>query len=173
MFTGYSVGLPFHHSAFPFNRTPGKMPPSQKSWKGLVTMEHLKAEFTEMVSLVKTASLPEECQHSVVWCLGQLPGLYGKLCQTYESRYGEEIVRLEQGMLRKLVEKPALSPETRKIADALTDRLHHLHERLGLPGLEPKSQPRKPRPPAVKRKPKSMASNGKEEVLPDEAPLKQ
>ena len=47
-----------------------------------------------------------DTSHTVVWCLEQLPGLYAKFCQTRESRYGDEIRRLEQGILGELANSP-------------------------------------------------------------------
>src|SRR5206468_2851527 len=85
--------------------------------------KEVRAEFLEMESLVQAADLPEESRHTLVWCLGQLPALFSKLCQTYESRYGDEIIRLERGMLKRLADKPAPSPDAKRVAETLAARL--------------------------------------------------
>ncbi len=93
--------------------------------------EAFRAEVAGITSLVEAASLAGDVQDTVVWCLGQLPALYDQFCQTYESRYAEEILRLEQGVLGKLAETRRSSP----VGDAVLDRLRLLHECFGLPGL--------------------------------------
>ena len=68
--------------------------------------EALRGELAGITSLVKAANMPGDTSHTVVWCLEQLPGLYAKFCQTHESRYGDEIRRLEQGILGELANSP-------------------------------------------------------------------
>jgi hypothetical protein len=108
--------------------------------------EALRAELAGITSLVKTANVPGDTSHTVVWCLEQLPGLYAKFCQTCESRYGNEIRRLEQGILGELANSPLPSPDARAVREVVVERLRHLHERFGLPGLDfkvlPSSRPR-------------------------------
>jgi hypothetical protein len=94
-----------------------------------------RAEVVEITSLVKAAALPGDLEDTVVWCLRQLPAKYDSFCETYESRYAEEILRLEQGVLEKLAEFRSTRPEAQAIGEAL--RL--LNERYSLPGLVPKS----------------------------------
>ena len=45
--------------------------------------EGLRAELAGITSLVKTANMPGDTSHTVVWCLEQLPALYAKFCQTH------------------------------------------------------------------------------------------
>ena len=93
--------------------------------------EAFRAEVAAITSLVEAATLARDARDTVLWCLGQLPKLYEQFCQTYESRYAEEILRLEQGVLRKLAETRGSS-----VREALRDRLRLLHERFGLPSLD-------------------------------------
>ena len=101
--------------------------------------EAFRAEVAGITSLVEAATLARDARDTVVWCLGQLPTLYDQLCQTYENRYAQEILRLEQGVLGKLAETRCSS-----VREALLDRLRLLHERFGLPGLDSKLPPALP-----------------------------
>ena len=108
-------------------------------------MNHaLQAQFAAMSDEVRATTLPEACKHSVSWCIDQLPAIYAKFHQTSESRYGDEIVRLVQGVLQALTKSEKVCPEARKLADSITDRLGHMHEQLGLPGLNLKSRATSP-----------------------------
>ena len=99
-----------------------------------------RSEIAGITSLVEAATLASDARHTVAWCLGQLPALYDQFCQTYESRYAEEILRLEQGVLGKLAETRCSS-----VRQALLDRLRLLHERFGLPALDFRLPPALPR----------------------------
>jgi hypothetical protein len=101
--------------------------------------EAFRDEVVEIMSLVKAATLPPDIRDTVVWCIGQLPALYDKFCQTYESRYAEEILRLEQGILEKLAEFCSSRPDTQPFGQAVLERLRLLNERYSLPGLVPKT----------------------------------
>jgi hypothetical protein len=103
-------------------------------------MEAFRDEVAGITSLVETATLARDVRDTVLWCLGQLPALYDRFCQTYESKYAEEILRLEQGVLGKLAETHRSSP----VGDAVLDRLRLLHECFGLPGLGSKLPPALP-----------------------------
>ena len=85
--------------------------------------EAFRLELAEIRGLIKTAALPAEASHTVAWCLEQLPGLYHKFCRSHESKYADEILRLEQDVLAKLVEMHPLSPDGQVIQDAVLDRL--------------------------------------------------
>jgi len=97
-------------------------------------MQAFRAEVVEITSLVKAAALPGDLESTVVWCLSQLPAKYDSFCETYESRYAEEILRLEQGVLEKLAEFHSSHADVQAIEEAL--RL--LNECYSLPGLVPK-----------------------------------
>src|SRR6266852_598907 len=102
--------------------------------------EAFRTEVAAITNLVEAATLADDARDTVVWCLGQLPALHDQFCQTYESRYAEEILRLEQGILGKLAESRRSSP----VPDAVLDRLRLLHERFGLPGLDFRLPPASP-----------------------------
>ena len=93
--------------------------------------EAFRAEVAGITNWVEAAALARDARDTVVWCLGQLPALYDQFCQTYEKRFAEEILRLEQGVLGKLAESHRSSP----LAEAVLERLRLLHECFGLPGL--------------------------------------
>jgi hypothetical protein len=95
----------------------------------------LRAELEALGADVRTATIPSDHQHTTAWCLGQLPALYAKFRQTRETRYGDEITRLVQAVLKALVDSKAVCPEAPKLAAGITERLRRLHEQLGLPGL--------------------------------------
>src|SRR6266849_4892008 len=100
-------------------------------------MEAFRAEVAGITRLVEAATLASDVRDTVVWCLGQLPALYDQFCRTYESKYAEEILRLEQGVLGKLAESRRSSP----VGDAVFDRLRLLHESFRLPpALPPRSR---------------------------------
>src|SRR5437764_10334495 len=91
-------------------------------------------ELTSLRTLVKRAKLVPDTEHTILWCLDQLLKLYADLRRTYESRFGDAILRLAQGVLKKLAEA-GLGPGAGRVGDALVARLGGLHERLGLAPL--------------------------------------
>jgi hypothetical protein len=107
-------------------------------------MEAFRAEVAQITSMVEAATLPDGIRDTVVWCLGRLPALYDRFCQTYESRYAEEILRLEQGILGKLAEFSPRSADAQEVRNTFLESVRLLNERGGLPGLDVKS-PRTPR----------------------------
>jgi hypothetical protein len=100
--------------------------------------EAFGAEVAEITSLVKAAALPSDIEDTVVWCLKQLPAKYDQFCATYESRDAEEILRLEQGVLEKLIELPSSHRDRPPLREAVLQHLRLLNERYSLPGLVPK-----------------------------------
>ena len=110
-------------------------------------------ELAKLRTLVKRSKLVADTEHTVLWCLDQLPKLYAEFCRTYESRIGDAILRLAQGVLKKLAEA-GQGTGAGRVGDALVARLGELHERLGLaplalklaaaPGRGHKKQPASP-----------------------------
>jgi hypothetical protein len=76
----------------------------------------------------------------VRWCLGRMPNAYRELARTYESRYAEEITRLQRGALVGWVREAPVGSVA-----GLRERLERLNERFGLPPLPPAPMPRKRR----------------------------
>ncbi|HKI30349.1 MAG TPA: hypothetical protein VKA46_00560 [Gemmataceae bacterium] len=97
-------------------------------------------ELTRLRTLVKRAKLVADAEHSVLWCLDQLPKLYADFCRTDESRFGDAILRLASAVLKKLAET-SLGTGAGRVGDALVAQLGRLHERLGLAPLALKPAP--------------------------------
>ena len=113
--------------------------------------EAIRVNLDEIADMVKTAAIPDEQKRTAAWCIEQLPPLYDNFCRTYESRFGDQIVRLEQGMLLQVTGKPPVGSEAQALGVAITACLKGMHERLGLPLLDPKLPPA-PRPRKAKAK---------------------
>jgi hypothetical protein len=99
----------------------------------------LQVHLTALRKDVGAARIPSDCKHTAGWFMAQLPALYAKLRQTSESRYGEEITRLVQGVLFELAKSKTGGVAAQQLAASITDRLRLLHEQVGLPGLRLKS----------------------------------
>jgi hypothetical protein len=97
--------------------------------------EALQAQLAVLGRKVRAAAIPDGCKHTTGWCIGKLPPLYAKFRETNESRYGEEITRLVQGMLQDLTTSDRSGPVAHKLATNITNRLQLLHEQFGLPVL--------------------------------------
>jgi hypothetical protein len=94
------------------------------------------ADLQALRDLLAAAALSERSRAAALQCVGQLPRLYRGLCETYESRYADEIARLVQAVCRLAAGVPGL-------AEAITARLRGMQERLGIPGPEFKPPSRK------------------------------
>jgi len=64
--------------------------------------EALQAHLGALEDEIQATVIPGGCKQSAAWCIGQLPPLYTLFRQTSESRYGEEITRLFQCVLKEL-----------------------------------------------------------------------
>jgi hypothetical protein len=105
----------------------------------------LRAHLGALEDEVQATAIPGGCKHSVAWCIGQLPPLYTLFRQTNESRYGEEIARLFQCVLKELTKGETACPKAQQLAASIPGRLQLLHEQLGLPRLDLKSPGPSPR----------------------------
>src|ERR1700687_3620762 len=103
--------------------------------------EALQAQLAVLGKKVGAATIPDGCKHTTGWCIGKLPPLYAKFRETNESRYGEEITRLVQGMLNELTTSDRSGPVAQKLATNINNRLHLLHEQFGLPVLNLNAPP--------------------------------
>src|SRR4051794_33900799 len=95
------------------------------------------ASFSELTSLrasVQTANLVADAKHTALWCLDQLPKLYADFCQNHDARFSERILRLAQGLMKRLAEKET-GVDAGRMSDAIVGHLGDLHERLGLAPL--------------------------------------
>jgi len=97
--------------------------------------EVLQAHLGALSEEVRATSIPGDRRDAAGWCIRQLPPLYAKFLQTNESRYGEEITRLFQGLFNELTRSATACPKAQKLAADLPGRLQLLHGQLGLPRL--------------------------------------
>ena len=106
--------------------------------------ETLQAQIAALGTEIQATAVPDGCKQTAAWCIRQLPALYAQFRQTNESRYGDEITRLVQGVLKALATSQPVCPEAQQLAVHITDRLRLLHEQFGFPGLKlkPVSAPR-------------------------------
>jgi hypothetical protein len=100
--------------------------------------QQMRADIAKIADLINTADISEEQKRAAVWCIKKLPDLYDQLCQTYESRYGDEIRRLEKGVFLQVRGISPDNSQAQGLVAKLTARLNRLHERLGFPLLDPK-----------------------------------
>ena len=98
--------------------------------------EALQVSLAALETEDRAAALPSGCEHTALWCLSQLPPLYAKYRNTSESRYGDEITRLVQGMVKGLAEGQRGSPAGPQLGGLIAEKLRLLHEEFGLPGLQ-------------------------------------
>jgi len=92
-------------------------------------------ELAAITKQIHRAAISTGCKHTAVWCVTQLPTLYAQFRETNESRYGEEITRLVQGMLTELATGEKSCLKARELAAKISDRLQLLHEQFGLPAM--------------------------------------
>lgn len=83
---------------------------------------------------INGATLSADARRIATWSMEQLPKLYGNLLQAYDSRFADEILCRVQTLLKALGEQPDM-------AQAVSERLVAMHERLGLPKLAFKTTP--------------------------------
>jgi hypothetical protein len=91
-------------------------------------------EIATIETLLQEADMPEDVRQTALWCIRQLPGLYRDLGRTYDSRHGDEILRLSRAACLKVTDPG--------VAEAVRAQLIGLHERLGFGTLDVK--PRRP-----------------------------
>jgi len=101
---------------------------------------NIQAHFQELEDAIRTTAVSPDRREVIAGCVSQLAALYTKSRQTNDSRYGEEITRLVQGILKEL----QACPEARKLEAAFRDKLRLLHEEAGVPPLALKASPPAP-----------------------------
>lgn len=112
----------------------------------------LISTLTSLSKSVEATTVSPDCKHTVAWCLGKLPALYAHYQSTKESRYGDEITRLVQALIKELTRTTDECPEAYRIATGMSERFQVLHEHLNLPALILKN----PSAPALARSRKSV-----------------
>jgi len=97
--------------------------------------EPLQGYLVALGNEVRATDLSADATQTALWGLDQLPMLYAKFRLSNESRYGDEITRVVQGVLQGLLESKPASTAAQQLAARIPERLRHLHEEAGLPGL--------------------------------------
>jgi hypothetical protein len=102
--------------------------------------ESIRAHFEELEEALRATAVPAERREVIAGSVRRLPALYAKFRETNDSRHGEEIARLVQGVLKDL----EACPQARDLDAAFREKLRLLHEELGVPALALKPAPRPP-----------------------------
>jgi hypothetical protein len=110
--------------------------------------ESIQAHFSELEEALKVTNLPADRKKTIAGFIKQLPPLYTQYRLTNESRYGDQITRLVQEVMRALEG----CPEAQELDAAFRQKLKLLHQGLGVPQLSLK--PAKPPPVAKKTRKK-------------------
>ena len=92
------------------------------------------AELATLRSLVRTSNLAADVKHTALWGLDQLTQLYANFLRTDESRFADAILRLAQGLLKRLAGKGA-GEDAGRVSAALVAQLEGLHQRHGFAPL--------------------------------------
>ena len=107
--------------------------------------EALQAHLGSLEDEIQATAIPGSCKQSAAWCIEQPPPLYTLFRRTSESRYGEEITRLFQCVLKEVTKGETACPKAQRLVSSIPGRLQLLHEQLGLPRPELKSPGPSPR----------------------------
>ena len=110
--------------------------------------ETIQAHFQALQDAVCTTAIPADRQQVIATSIKRLSALYLQFRESNESRYGEEIARVVQSVLKEL----EACPEARKLDADFRAKLRLLHDELGVPGLLLK--PQAPAPKARKTRKK-------------------
>lgn len=112
--------------------------------------ESIRKHFAKLDKAIRTTAVPAQRKASIAGYIVKLSDLYTQYRLTNESRYGDEITRLVQGVLNEL----AACPDAQKLDAEFRSRLHLLHEELGVPTLPLKPSPPPPKAPKAPKQPK-------------------
>ncbi len=121
--------------------------------------ERIKAHFEELEEAIRTTTVAADRKEAIAGSVKRLSALYAKFRETNDSRYGAEITRLVQGVVNDL----AACPEARQLDAAFREKLHLLHEELGVPELILKSAPAPPGPKKTRTKKKPPPRSRKDD----------
>lgn len=95
------------------------------------------SQFERIGKLVEASGMAELAKQQTTESLRKLPALCEAFCVSYESRDVEKILLLERNMLARLNDPSESSAQSHDLAKVLSLQFKKLHERLGLPQLEP------------------------------------
>jgi hypothetical protein len=110
--------------------------------------DRIKAHFQELEDAVRATGVPADRQGAIASAVRRLPPLYQKFRETNDSRYGDEITRTVQAILKDL----EACPQARELDATFRAKLRLLHEELGIPALAVKPAPRPPAPKKARKK---------------------
>ena len=110
--------------------------------------ESIQTHFQDLEEAVRSTAVPSDRREAIAGLVGRLPALYTQFRDTNDSRWGEEITRVVQAVLKDL----EACPEARKLDAAFRTKLSLLHEELGVPKLTLKSAPPPPGPKKTRKK---------------------
>lgn len=105
--------------------------------------DQIQTHFDALKTAIEPTGLTPERKHFVSTAIDKLAELYTRYRETNASRYGDEIARIVQQILREL----EACPEARTLDAAFRAGLHTLHEDLGIPKLALKAAPPPPKAP--------------------------
>ncbi len=97
-------------------------------------------ELTTLQGLLEAANLPDDTRQAALWCVKQLPGPCREFSRDYDSRHGDEVLRLAKGAAQKVADS--------SVAATVREQLAELLARLGLGVVDLAP----PRPPARRRR---------------------
>ena len=109
--------------------------------------ESIRTHFKDLEEAVRSTGVPADRREVIAGLVRRLPALYTQFRETNDSRWGEEIARVVQAVLKDL----EACPEARKLDAAFRAKLSLLHEESGVPKLALKSAP-SPGPKKARRK---------------------
>jgi hypothetical protein len=110
--------------------------------------ETVQAHFAALEKAVRTTAIPADRKQFIATAIEKLPDLYRQYRQTNESRFGDEITRLVQAVLKQL----EACPKAQKLDADFREGLRVLHEDLGIPSLPLRPVAPPPKPPKTRKK---------------------
>ena len=97
--------------------------------------ESIRTHFKDLEEAVGSTAVPADRREVIAGLVRRLPALYDQFRETNDARWGEEITRVVQAVLKDL----EACPEARKLDAAFRAKLSLLHEEWGVPKLTLKS----------------------------------
>lgn len=99
--------------------------------------DRIRSHFAAIEKAIATTTILDERKKAISDLIEKLPPLYTKYRETNSSRFGDEVTRLVQAVLREL----GACPQAQKLEEEFREELHRLHEDLGIPRLPLKAPP--------------------------------
>src|SRR5436190_17906810 len=99
--------------------------------------DHIRTHFAAIESALAKTTILEPRQQAISDLIVKLPPLYTQYRETNSSRFGDEITRIVQALIREM----DTCPEAKKLEAEFREGLHRLHEDLGIPKLPIKAPP--------------------------------